>query len=94
MRQGVDYGLPFGKSTAVINMKGDLQLHQKSSFGVISSLPGTGGDQGGRGGDTHYNALDSCPVMAARRSYSTGAKVGAVFCDNATMQHVRSGIMV
>lgn len=31
--------------------------------------------------DTHQYAVDSCPIMAARRSYSTGAKVGREYCD-------------
>ena len=31
--------------------------------------------------DTHQYAVDSCPIMAARRSYSTGAKVGSEYCD-------------
>lgn len=31
--------------------------------------------------DTHAYAVDSCPIMAARRSYSTGARVGRDFCD-------------
>ena len=32
-------------------------------------------------GDIHCYAVDSCPVIAARRSYSAGTKVGAGFCD-------------
>ena len=31
--------------------------------------------------DTHAYAVDSCPIMVARRSYSTRAKVGRGFCD-------------
>lgn len=34
-----------------------------------------------KSGDTHCYAVDSCPIMVARRSYSTGAKVGTRFCD-------------
>ena len=45
--------------------------------------------------DTHCYAVDSCPVMAARRSYSTGARVGAGFCDkccNAARQEWYYGV--
>ena len=34
-----------------------------------------------KGPDTHTYAVDSFPIMAARRSHSTGAKVGRDFCD-------------
>ena len=34
-----------------------------------------------KGPDSHTYAVDSCPIMMARRSYSTGAKVGRDFCD-------------
>ena len=31
--------------------------------------------------DTHEYAVEPCPIMVARRSYSTSAKVGRGFCD-------------
>ena len=52
-------------------------------------------DAAEKSGDTHCYAVDSCPVMAARRSYSTGARVGAEFCDkcyNAARQEWYYGV--
>ena len=52
-------------------------------------------DAAEKSGDTHCYAVDSCPVMAARRSYSTGARVGAGFCDkcyNAARQEWYYGV--
>lgn len=44
--------------------------------------PGVGGNQSAeKSGDTHRYAMDSCPVMVAGPSYSTGAKVGTGYCD-------------
>ena len=31
--------------------------------------------------DSHCYAVDSCPIMLARRSNSTGAKVGKPLCN-------------
>lgn len=46
-------------------------------------------------GDTHRYAVDSCPVMVAKRSYSTGAEVGVMFCNkcyNAARQERYYGV--
>ena len=48
-----------------------------------------------KSGDTHRYAVDSCPVMVARHSYSTGAKVGTGYCDkgyNAARQEWYYGV--
>ena len=55
--------------------------------------PGVGGNQSAeKSGDTHRYAMDSCPVMVAGPSYSTGAKVGPDIVTNAATPPVRSDI--
>lgn len=58
-------------------------------------LPGIGGGSGGTERRYPRYAVDSCPVMVAKRSYSTGAKVGARFCNkcyNAARQERYYGV--
>lgn len=48
-----------------------------------------------KSGDTHRYAVDSCPVMVARPSYSAGTKVGTGYCDkcyNAARQEWYYGV--